>query len=170
MANAKQFEFQVTGRGVLTDPTLPLTAANLTFVADIVSLNGVSDAVAGLDSTSISAINNAMETIVTIFNKLQQTITFTTASVSDGETLTVTVDGITGTYANSSGSPVVQTAGALATAVKGALDATPAFFAKFDSVVSGTNLVLTQKAPYRKIGLAVVAGTGVTGADTITVA
>lgn len=170
MANAKQFEFQVTGRGLLADPTLPLTAANLSFSSDIISLNGIAESVAALDSTSVSAINNAMETIVNAFNKLIQTITLTTVSIADTETMTITVDGMTVTYTNSSGSAVTQTAGALATALKTACDANAAFFARFDATVSGSNLVLTQKAPYRKIGLAVLGGTGFTGADTATVA
>lgn len=170
MALKKQYDFSIHGKGVLTDPTLPLTSANLGFATDVFVVNGVSYDLTTLDSTSKTSINTAIETIVDLLCNLTQTISLGSASVANGETVTITADGVTVTYTNSSGSAVAGTAAALATALKAVCDASAEFTNRFDVAISGNNLVLTQKAPQKKIALAVVAGTGITGADSVTVA
>lgn len=40
MAIAKQFEFFIYGRGLLTDPTLPVTQSNMTYTLDAFHVNG----------------------------------------------------------------------------------------------------------------------------------
>lgn len=169
MALAKQFEIQVNGRGTLTDPDVAFTAANLAFEADIITINGVAHKVSTLDEDSVTAITGAMETIVSVLNKLSQTITMGSASIADDETLTITLDGLTLTYVNETGGAVLAGSAALATAVKAAADADEDWTARFTTVVSSNNLVITQKGVFKKLAAAVIGGTGV-GEGEITVA
>jgi len=170
MALKKQYDFSMYGRGVLTDPTLDMSSSNLSFTTDVFVVNGVSYKLSMLDSSSKTTIDNAVEAIVDLLMNLTQTIGLGAASVADGETVTITADNITVTYTNSTGSAVAGTAGALATALKAACDANAAFAARFTTAVAGTDLTITMLPPQKKIGLAVVGGTGITGADTVTVA
>jgi hypothetical protein len=182
MTLAKQFDFRVAGRGVLVDPTLPATPANLSFIIDTVTIDGTQYPAASMDSTSITNMAAAVETVVQLNNHTSQTITLTSASIGAGQTMVVTVGspGVTGTgtnanartvsttYTNGTGSAVVQTAGALAAAFKTSADADPVWSSLFDTTVSGSNLVISQKGNHTKWKLAVVTGTGTL--TTITVA
>jgi hypothetical protein len=162
MAKPKQFEFRVTGRGTLTDPTQPLTPSNLTFTIDSANFNGTNYKASSLDSTSVSAVQNAVNTIATLLYKPQQTLTLTTASVANGQTVTITIGSYKVTYTNSSGSSVTQASGALATALKAACDANAPFAYEYNTAVSGNNLVIT--AIYAtKSATMVLGGTGFSG-------
>lgn len=121
------------------------------------------------DLSAINTVKVAGSTAASAGNGEVQTINLTTVSVADTENVTVTAGGLSVTYTNASGGAVTEAGGALATALKAALDANVAFAAAFTTTVSGNNVVLTQKAPFSNIGLATVTGTGITGADTLTV-
>jgi len=100
-----------------------------------------------------------------------QTLTIGATTVANTETVTVTIDGTAVTYTNGTGSDVVNTAGALATALKAALDGDGAFAAKFTTTVAGDDLVITQVASTEApIALATIGGsadvTSISAAET----
>jgi hypothetical protein len=67
---AKQFEFQFDGRGVLTDATKALDTSNVTFILDIVSINGVSYKLSTFTAPQLKAITDAMLAAATVTNSI----------------------------------------------------------------------------------------------------
>lgn len=66
----KQFEFQFDGRGVLTDPTKALDTSNVTFVLDIVSINGVSFGLSTFTAPQLKAVTDAVFAAATVTNAI----------------------------------------------------------------------------------------------------
>lgn len=59
---AKQFEFQINGRGLLIDTTQPASSGNLQFILDTFDICGVS--ASDLDATQVQALTDAVATII----------------------------------------------------------------------------------------------------------
>lgn len=164
MTLAKQFDFRITGRGVLTDPTLPATPANITYTVDTVTVDGTDYPAASINATSITNIETNVETAIQGAYHTQQTITIGSTSVANGQTVILTSGVHTVTYTNTSGVAVADTAGALATALKTACDANADWAARFNTAVSGNNLVVTQIGDHTKVALIVITGTATVAA------
>lgn len=58
-ATFAQFSFQLNGRG-LTDPTLPLSSSNVSYILDSIAVNGVTSPVADIPSGELTALTTAI--------------------------------------------------------------------------------------------------------------
>ncbi len=64
----KQFEFQISGRGLVIDHDLEVTSDNLQYILDVFELNGVS--VVDLDAEQVTALTDAVSTIIETFKEI----------------------------------------------------------------------------------------------------
>lgn len=158
MALTKQFDFRVSGRGVLVDPTLPATPANMTFTVETVTVNGTQHPADSLDSTSLAEVNTAVETIVQKHYRTQQTVSFTAADVEAGQTVIFTCGDLVVTYVHSGAD--ITTAAGLATAMKAACDGNPNWAQRFNVTIGVGVLTIVQKGNHTKAPAIVVSGTG----------
>jgi hypothetical protein len=148
---SKQFEYQFDGRGVLTNPALPFDSANISYVADILSINGVAYKLSTFTTPQLTALSTAVGNAIAATNTIPALVaTNLTATVTTNNSRVGTNDVVTATVTDQNGNPVSGVVVTFANAGTG--------------TASGTSVAATATTNGSGIGTSNV---GATGAGTV---